>query len=482
MTPPPLLREADRAAFEAAFAVLAEAALAGAPSPTPLIPGRPGPLVLTQEGAALEDVLAEMIGEVLPRAARGDHPRAFGFTPSPASPLSRLGDLLASTFNPHAGAWPQAEGPLAVERAMIRFMADAGGFPESAGGLFLAGGSAANLTAVVAAREARLGPDDTARGVAYLSEETHVSALKALRIAGIPDARIRRVALSDNMAMEPTALAAAVETDLAAGLKPFIVIATAGSTRSGAVDPLPAIADICEPHGLWLHVDGALGGSALLSPAHRHLLAGVERADSLGWDAHKWLFQTYGCAALLVRDQETLRRAFAVGPAYLEDAAAGEGEVNAWDLGPEMTRPARALKLWLTLRVMGTQAVGSAVAHGFQLVEWAEAALGETPGWKVVSPARMATLLFRFEDCEEDERDAVNAAAARRLLDDGYASVGTARVDGRLTLRICALHPEATEDDMRETVRRLDRFAREAAEARPSSRPQRSGEPGSCAE
>jgi glutamate/tyrosine decarboxylase-like PLP-dependent enzyme len=462
VTPPPLLREADRPAFEAAFAVLAEAALAGAPGPAPLISGKLGPLELTPGETPLEDVLAEIIGDVLPRAARGDHPRAFGFTPCPASPLSRLGDLLVSAFNPHAGAWPQAEGPLAVERALIRFMTDAAGFPESAGGLFLAGGSAANLTAVVAAREAKLGPDDMARGVAYLSGETHVSAVKALRIAGISEARIRRVALGDGMAMDPAALGAAVEADLAAGLKPFLAIATAGSTRSGAVDPLPAIADICEARGLWLHVDGALGASALMSPAHRRLLDGVERADSLGWDAHKWLFQTYGCAALLVRDQETLRKAFAVGPAYLEDATSGD-EVNAWDLGPEMTRPARALKLWLTLRVMGTQAVGAAVAHGFQLAEWAETALRGTPGWRVVSPARMATLLFRFEDCEEDARDAVNAEAARRLLEEGYASVGTARVDGRLTLRICALHPEATEDDMRETVRRLDGFAREAA-------------------
>jgi glutamate/tyrosine decarboxylase-like PLP-dependent enzyme len=459
-----LLREADRAAFEAAFAVLAEAAIAGAPAPTPLIAGKPGHLALTPEGAPLEDVLAEMIGEVLPRAARGDHPRAFGFTPSPASPLSRLGDLLVSTFNPHAGAWPQAEGPLAVERALIRFMAAAAGFPDSAGGLFLAGGSAANLTAVIAAREAKLGPDGTGRGVAYLSEETHVSAMKALRIAGVPDARIRRVPLAADLAMDAAALAAAVEADSAAGLKPFLVVATAGSTRSGAVDPLPAIADICGAQGLWLHVDGALGASALLSPAHWGLLAGVERADSLGWDAHKWLFQTYGCAALLVRDQETLRRAFAVGSAYLEDATS-EDEVNAWDLGPEMTRPARALKLWLTLRVMGTEAAGAAVAHGFQLAEWAEAAVRETPGWRVVSPARMATLLFRFEDCGEHPRDAVNAEAARRLLEDGYASVGTARVDGRLTLRICALHPEATEDDMRETIRRLDRFARDAAKA-----------------
>lgn len=445
--------------------------MAGAPAPSPLIAGKPGPLALTPQGAQLEDVLAEIIGEVLPRASRGDHPRAFGFTPCPASPLSRLGDLLVSAFNPHAGAWAQSAGPLAVERALVRFLSDAAGFPKTAGGLFLAGGSAANLTAIVAAREAKLRADTLSLGVAYLSEETHVSALKALKIAGVPDAYIRRVPLDRALRMDAAALARTVAADEAAGLKPFVVVATAGSTRSGAVDPLPAIADVAERHGLWLHVDGALGASALLSGAHRHLLAGVERADSLGWDAHKWLFQTYGCAALIVRDQATLERAFSVRSPYLDDAGAGEGEVNPWDLGPEMTRPARALKLWLTLRVMGTQAAGAAIAHGFHLAEWAEDELRRTAGWRVVSPARMATLLFRFEDSSQDRLDAINAEAARKLLDDGYASVGTVRIDGVRALRICALHPEATEEDMRETVRRLDMFAREAASsAAPASR------------
>lgn len=457
----------DRAVFEAAFASLARSVLDGPSGPAPEISGPPAPLAVRRRGVALGAALAELIADVLPRSSRGDHPRAFAFTPSPASPIARLGDLLVSAANAHAGAWAQAEGPLAVERSLIRFMAEAAGFPDGAGGVFVSGGSAANLTALVAAREAML--PDGGTGTVYLTDETHVSVRKALRIIGVRPEHVHTVASDSGLAMDAGVLATAIAADKAAGRKPFLVVATAGSTRSGAVDPLPAIADVTEREGLWLHVDGALGASALLSPAHRSLLAGVERAHSLSWDAHKWLFQTYGCATLLVRDEGALRAAFQMnaeeaGSDYLGDAASTGGAANPWDLGPEMTRPARALSLWLTLRVLGADAFGARIAHGFRLAAWAEDAVTRTPGWTVLSPARMAILLFRFAPAGIDEvqLDSVNAAAAARLLEDGFATVGTVRLDGRLALRICALHPDATEADMRETVRRLDAFARAA--------------------
>ncbi|GLK68745.1 pyridoxal phosphate-dependent decarboxylase family protein [Hansschlegelia plantiphila] len=460
-----LLRAEDRATFTQAFESLAAAIAAGPTGPGPALAGRPEGLFVRATPTPLAEAVEELLSEILPRAARADHPRAFGFVPAPASPISRLGDLLTSAFNPHAGAWPQAAGPLSVERALIRWMASAAGLPVTAGGLFVSGGSSANLTALVAAREDKLPEGRLRDGVAYVSGETHASVQKALRVIGVAADRVRVVATDDRLAMDVGELARAIAADRAAGLIPFVAVATAGSTRAGAVDPLPEIADICARENVWMHVDGAFGASALLSPAHRGLLEGIGRADSLAWDAHKWLFQTYGCGALLVRDEAALRRAFVIGPDYLQDAEPDEGDVNFWDLGPEMTRPARALKLWLTLRTMGADAMGEAVAHGFRLAEWAEDEISGTPGWRVLSPARMAIVTFRFEEdgLDAETLDAVNRAAARRLLEDGFAMVGTTWISGVLGLRICALHPEATERDMRETVRRLDRFARNAA-------------------
>jgi len=433
-------------------------------SPAPAALGAPRSLDIPERGRPLAEAAAELVREILPRAARSDHPRFFAFIPSPAGAASRLGEALTAAVNPQAGAWRQAEGPAAVEAAVIRWMADRAGFPDTAGGLFMGGGSAANLTAVAAAREAKLQPEKRADGVAYLSAETHSSVLRALAVAGFLPGQIRRVALDAAFRMDASDLARLVAADLAAGRRPFLVVATAGATNTGAVDPLDEIAALCERSDLWLHVDGAFGASALLSPAHRPLLAGIERADSLAWDAHKWLFQTYGCGALIVRDEARLEQAFSLGADYLRDGDLPGSAPNFWDLGLETSRPARALKLWLTLQTMGTAAIGAAVAHGFRLAAWAEDELTRTPGWRVVTAASMAIVTFRFEPSRlsPEQTDALNLEAARRLERDGFALVGATRVQGRVALRICALHPDATEGDMRETIRRLDAEARAA--------------------
>ena len=214
-----------------------------------------------------------------------------------------------------------------------------------------------------------------------------------------------------------------------------------------------------------MHVDGAYGASALFSPAHRYLLAGIERADSIAWDAHKWLFQTYGCGMTLVRDASVLAPSFALTSDYLRDGAAEGAEPNSWDLGPELTRPARAVRLWLTFQAMGREGVAATIAHGFALAETAERLVRGMAGWQVVSPARMAITAFRYvpEGLSAEAADTVNAAAARRLMDDGFAVVGTTRIDGRLTIRLCTINPATTEDDLRATLERLDGAAREIA-------------------
>ncbi|GLK78400.1 pyridoxal phosphate-dependent decarboxylase family protein [Methylopila turkensis] len=424
---------------------------------------------LPATGQPLGEVAADLVA-LLDQRARTDHPRFFAFIPSPVSPASWIGEALTAIANPHAGAWPQAEGPAAVEAALVRWFADAAGLPDTAGGLFVSGGSMANLTALVAARDAALGDDDRHLGAAYISSETHSSVAKALRIIGVAASRIRRAPVDADLRMDAGALAGMIAADRRAGLKPFAVVATAGSTNCGAIDPLHDIADVCAAERLWLHVDGAYGASIALCPEHRALLAGLERADSLSWDAHKWLFQTYGCGLVLVRDRARLFDSFSAGPDYLRDATPDDGATNFWDLGPELTRPARALKLWMTLRVMGLDAVAAAIGHGFRLAEAAEHALRATPDWVVATTAQCAIVTFRYapEGLDDAAADAVTEAAARRILAEGYAAVGATRIGGRVALRICAIHPETTIADIEETVRRLDACARqELAALRP---------------
>ncbi len=411
--------------------------------------------------------MAELLEGLLPFGMRTDHPRFFAFIPSPASPLSWVGELVTAVHNAHAGSARQSEGACAIESALVSWLAAQAGLPEEAGGLFVSGGSMANLVGLAVARDSRLTPADRGRAVVYVSSQTHGSVAKGLRILGFLDRQIRVLPADASFRFDVAALAEAVAADRAEGRTPFAVAATAGATNSGAVDPLPAIADLCGRERLWMHVDGAYGASALLCAEARPLLAGIERADSLSWDAHKWLFQTYGCGLALVRDEALLAASFRTGEDYLRDGEGG-AEPNFWDLGPELTRPARATKLWLTLQTMGLEAVDAAIAHGLRMAEAAERMVRGLPRWTVVSPARMAIVTFRCSPAglADEAADEINAAAARRLTESGFAVVGTTRLQGRLVLRMCAVNPETSEADLEETLARLDAFAAEELDSR----------------
>jgi glutamate/tyrosine decarboxylase-like PLP-dependent enzyme len=252
-------------------------------------------------------------------------------------------------------------------------------------------------------------------------------------------------------------LAEAIAEDERSGLEPFLVVASGGTTNTGSIDPLEAIADLCREHDLWMHVDGAYGAAVLLNTERRHLLAGVERADSLSFDPHKWGFQTYSCACVLVRDRSHLISSFGTQPEYLRDARSVPANPNLWDFSPELTRPARAVKFWITIQVLGTRRIAAAIEHGFELAETAERMLRELDDVRIVSPARMAIVCFRFEPAglDPDACDALNDAVSRRMIEDGYAAVLSTELDGRTVLRIITIHPDATETDVRLTVDRL---------------------------
>lgn len=324
----------------------------------------------------------------------------------------------------------------------------------------------ANITALTAARDCKLNDENLHLGVAYVSEQTHSSVAKGLRIIGIPNSRIRKVATNSAFQMDMDMLKEMIAKDKENGLIPFVVIGTAGTTNTGSIDPLEEIAKVCSDNQMWFHIDGAYGASVLLSPKYKHLLKGTELADSISWDAHKWLFQTYGCAMVLVKDIKHLFNSFHVNPEYLKDVEGDMEHINTWDIGMELTRPARGLKLWLTLQVLGTRLIGSAIEHGFQLAEWAQEALEELDNWEIVSKAQLAMINFRYktDDLTDEQADLLNEKVSEKIVESGYAAIFTTVLNGKKVLRICALHPETTRDDMRTTIQLLDTYARELHE------------------
>lgn len=412
---------------------------------------------IPREGRPVSEVYEEMLRDVYANNALVQHPRCFACIPSPVSLFSWMGDVMTNAYDPHAGCRMNASAAGCVEENLIRWMCGLAGYPEGCGGLFVSGGSMANLTALTAARDAKLRDAERAIAVAYVSEQTHSSVAKGLHIIGFRADQVRKVPSDAAFRMDVVALRAAVAEDIAAGKKPFAVIATAGTTNTGSIDPLPEIAATCREHGLWMHVDGAFGASVLLSKRYRHLLSGIELSDSLSWDAHKWLMQTYGCSVVLLRDQSHLLRSFAVHPEYLKDAGAFTQSPDFWDLGPELTRPARSLKLWLTLQVMGSEGIGRAIEHGFAMAELAGQLVRRQPGWEVVSPAQQGIVCFRFAPAGVPARrlDLINQEIACEVTQSGYAQVLTTELNGRKVLRMCTLNPETTQEDIRSTLERL---------------------------
>ncbi|MDT9600218.1 pyridoxal phosphate-dependent decarboxylase family protein [Sphingosinicella rhizophila] len=414
---------------------------------------------LARPGAArpVEEVVREAIDTIYNYRVRMDHPHFFGFIPSPASSVSWLGDLLTAGFNAHAGSWMQSSGPSAIEAGLIDWLAERVGMPSSAGGLFVSGGSMANLTGLIVARDQKLKPHERGRGIAYVSDQTHSSVAKGLGIIGFLPDQVRKVGSDGGFRIDMDKLAAAIREDRANGLIPFAVIASCGTTNTGSIDPLDAIADLARAEGIWMHVDGAYGASVSLSGSHRDLVCGLARADSLSWDAHKWLFQTYGCGMVLVRDNDHLVTSFSTRPEYLRDAVSLEEAPNFWDYGPELTRPARAMKLWLTLQVLGIDAIGAMIDHGIGLAETLEGALRARPDWQIVSPASLAITCFRYcpSALDDDQVDRLNDEIARAMIARNVAAPLTTRIDGRTVLRVCAISPEATAADMADIAGKL---------------------------
>jgi glutamate/tyrosine decarboxylase-like PLP-dependent enzyme len=420
---------------------------------------------MPEEPGDPEQVLETVLREVLPPGLRVDHPRFFGFVPSPGNPIAVLADALAAGFSTFAGTWLGSPGAAMVETTVLDWLRDICALPDTTRGLLVTGGSAASLTAMAVALDERAG-SERHRACVYVSDEAHSSVERALRVLGVRHVRVLPSDHHDRLV--PAAVAAAVAGDRAAGRLPVCLVASAGTTGTGAVDPLVDLRHVCDEHGLWLHVDGAYGAAAALAPRGRAELIGLELADSLTLDPHKWLFQPPEAGCLLVRDGAALERTFSVAPAYLRDAAPAGPEVNFADRGIQLTRQFRALKLWMSLEVYGAAAFRQAIEHGLGLAEYAEDRLAGDPAWEVVTPARLGIVTFRARraGATPAELDALNGRLPAAALEDGFAFMSTHRVRGVTALRLCTINPRTTPADVDRSIERLATLAKEETDAR----------------
>ncbi|KAJ5377601.1 pyridoxal phosphate-dependent transferase [Penicillium cataractarum] len=429
-----------------------------------------------RDGRPLESVL-EDARHIFSYRSRTGHPRFLGFIPSPALPVSWVGDVITSAYNTFAGSAEAASGVFEVERTLVSWLSTQLGLPsDTAGGHFVSGSSIATLTGVTVARDHLLNTDMRHRGVAYISDQAHFSVAKALRIIGCTSDQIRVIPSDNDCRFSLADLRSTILQDVNKGLRPFLVVATCGTTSTGAVDPIIKLADIAKDHHMWLHIDAAYGASVALSSSHRHWVEGLGRADSISWDAHKWLFQTYGCGLVLFRNNTLALKSFSGTGEYvrdveglLESRSSMDIVTSSWDYGIELTKPARYMRFWMTLQVLGLDCIDRMISHGFMLAAKMEQELLHRD-WEVPYNS-LAIVNFRFRPriqrdmlCEE-ALDKLNNCISRELESRQVAAVYTSQIYGKVYLRACTINPQTTVEDIAFVVRELDLIARRLLEA-----------------
>lgn len=395
-------------------------------------------------------VLDRLATDVLPYVGHFDHPRFFGYIPGAGTWPAALGDLIASATNIDSGAWREASGPSQLELTVLDWFREWIGYPAEAAGVLVSGGSAANLTAIACAREALVGPMSPDI-VAYVSDQTHSSLARAARHLGFRPDQIRVMPTDSEYRMRVDDLEAAMDADVAAGRLPFLVNANAGTTSTGAVDDLEAISRVCRARGAWMHVDGAYGAFAVLTDRGRAALSGLELADSITLDPHKWLAMPFEVGCLMVRDGAALERAFELHPEYLQEGGdMGGNAVNFADRGLQLTRASRAIKVWLSLQTFGVDAFRDVIDRAMDLTLEAQRRIEADERLELVTPASLGVVTFRRRGRPGESVAAVdrrNERIVASLSAAGDVLLTTTFIGGRYTIRLCVLnHTSALED------------------------------------
>lgn len=418
-----------------------------------------------EEPADIEQVLAILESEVDSPGINPASPGSFGYIPGGGLYPAALGDFLADVTNRYSGVFFAAPGAVRLEMQLVAWLAGLVGYPATtAGGDLTSGGSIANLSAIVTARDAHeVRTADLPHRVVYLSEQSHHSLGKALRIAGLAECVHRIIEVDDRWRMDADALAARVAADRRAGLLPWFVVATAGTTNVGAVDPLGTIAQIAAAEGLWLHVDAAYGGAFLLCEEGRQMLAGIEQSDSAAIDPHKGLFLPFGSGALVVRDRERLANANRYHANYMQDAFRPDVELSPADLSPELSRPFRGLRLWLPLKLFGLAPFRAALEEKLLLARYFHSRLAGLPGWEVGPEPDLSVVTYRYLP-ERGDADEFNRRLVAAVQNDGRVFISSTQLNGRFTLRLAVLNVRTHLAEVELALELLQHHARRLVE------------------
>ncbi len=417
-----------------------------------------------EESSKPEDVLDFVLDNVIPYSNITAHPKMYSFVPGPSNFISAMSDSIATGFNIFSGGWMVSPAAAELEIVTMNWLLKIFGFPiKKGGGIFTSGGSMANLTAIVTARRIKCG-DDFSKAIIYLSDQAHSSNIKAIRVLGFKKEQIRILPTDIDFKLSINKLKNEIAKDRLLGLHPFCFIASAGTTNTGTVDPLHEIADICEEENLWFHIDGAYGGAAILSKKGKKVLNGIDRADSLTVDPHKWFYQPYEIGCLLVKDASWLSNTFSEKPEYLRDIEGNESEINFYDYGIQLTRRFRALKFYMSIKTYGLDAFRKAITYNIELAERVEKMLRKSKNWEIISPATLAVINFRYNpihlNFSEKELDTLNQEISKRILASKEALLVTTVLSGQIVLRMCLINAKTSIEDVKDTLKLCKHFAK----------------------
>ena len=418
-------------------------------------------------GTGFDQLLKVFRDTIIPFSRQNAHPRMFGYVQSPGTPLGAFADLLASTLNANLTAWRSAPAPVELERLTIDWIRQILGFGPQAAGLFLSGGSIANLVALAVARQAKAASLGRAR--LYASAETHHSIMKAAALLGIGRQNAVLVAVDERLKIRIDDLVAKILADLNDGYEPFCVVANAGTVNTGAVDDLVAIREVANEHGLWMHVDGSYGAFAILARSARAFFAGIEQADSVALDPHKWLYLPVDVGCVIYRQPELAPAAFMLEAEYTRIIEEGADETFAfWDYGLELSRRFRALKVWMLLRGVGLQQLGVAIENNLACARHLESLVQKSDDFEMLAPVELSIFCFRYLPSQltgatPQTVDAFNEQLLVALQRDGSSYLSNATVNGRFALRGCVLNYRTTLADMERLLDDLRRVARTVA-------------------
>lgn len=407
-------------------------------------------------GRDAREVYRQFVETVLPYPNGNTHPGFMGWVHGSGTPAGALAEFLAGALNANLGGREHAA--IYVERQVIDWARQLFGFPQSASGILVGGTSMATVLALAAARQAHAGGDPRREGlqegmarlVGYASREAHGCVAKAFELLGLGRDNLRLVATDAGHAMDLAALTAAIAADRASGLRPFLVVGSAGTVNTGTIDPLAAIADLCAEQGLWFHADAAFGGLAVLVPQLAPRLSGIERADSLAFDFHKWLHVPYDAGCVLIRDERVHRAAFALRPDYLAAAERGLAGGNPWftEYGIDLSRGFRALKVWFTLQTFGLDRLGEAIARNCHQARALAERVACEPELELLAPVPLNIACFRYRDAPSEDLDRLNALIVVELQERGIAAPSTTQIGGRLAIRACLCNHRIDQRDL----------------------------------